>query len=245
MQFYSAAAEGAAPAELRAGPRPRFPPQQHRPARRSGGAASRLPPPGLSLAPPPALLQPQPGGGLAAATSPAPRPQGRADPGAGSRPGSWQDPPASRGRAEKAPRTPAVGPPPPPAPPFPCPRPSAGSAWPQADSYFGAGWGDVTAGTRAAPGTGAGAGGGGRVSGHLAAGAGSGQALPARRVPRGGGRDARSSRRPRPPPCASARVCARARRLRPRGSSVPRRPGPPRRGESGLGGRPGHQSGPP
>lgn len=64
----------------------------------------------------------------------------------------------------------AACPPPAPGAALPLPPPCRGVGRAAADSYFGAGWGDVTAETRAAPGTGAGAGGGGRVSGHLAAG---------------------------------------------------------------------------
>lgn len=77
-----------------------------------------------------------------------------------------------------------------------------------ADSYFGAGRVDVTAETRAAPGTGAG--GGGRVSGHLAAaaegvGEGRGPPPPWRRAPR---REVGSSPRSGPSPSASACACA-------------------------------------
>lgn len=54
---------------------------------------------------------------------------------------------------------------------------------------------------------------------------------PRARVPRGGGRDARSSRRPRPPPCAPARVCVRARAASVPAARLPRRaPGQPAAG---------------
>lgn len=97
MQFYSAAVEGAAPAELRAGPWPRFPPQQHRPAR-PGGAASWHPPPGLSLAPPPAPVGRRPRRGDLACASP---------PGPGWAPGKTRPRRAGGRRGPRAPRPPA------------------------------------------------------------------------------------------------------------------------------------------
>lgn len=230
--YEAAPAEGAAPAGLGAGPRRRFSPQQHRPARRSRSAASRLPRRGLPR-PAPRPLRPRPrlalwagadwgaaGGVRPLQTRPAPRGRGG---------GGWAKRTAPPARAASPPPTPSR-----PRPVLPRPPPLGGVGRAAADSHFGAEWGDVTGETRAAPGTGAGAGGGGRVSGHLAAGRGgegSGRPLPRRRVPRGGGEGKwappRRSGSPlrRPLPGLWARACARApRRCRP---FAPPRPGPP------------------
>lgn len=120
------------------------------------------------------------------------------------------DPPAPRGRKEG--RLPPLFPLAPGAALL-LPPPLRGVGRAAADLYFGAGWRDVTAETRAAPGTGAG--GGGHVSGHLAAAADGGgggaqrpRPPPRRRVPRGGGGKWAPSRRSGPWPLAWA--CARA-----------------------------------
>lgn len=142
----------------------------------------------------------------AAAVLPRPRPRlalwAGADWGAAGEVRPLQTLPAPRGRGATQRSAPPAGVTSPPLTPsrprpaLPRPPPLGGVGRAAADSYFGAGWEDVTGETRAAPGTGAGAGGGGRVSGHLAAGRGgegSGRPLPQRRVPRGGGRKMGSS----------------------------------------------------
>lgn len=132
----SAPAEGAALTGLGAGPRPRFSPQQHPPARRSGGAASRLSPPGLPTRPAPRPQSTQPGRRPRCSDLASASPLGPGRPWRGGRyPAPRRPARAAReggGGAARGPARPGRLPPlrTRRRPPSPCLRPSAGLAGP-------------------------------------------------------------------------------------------------------------------